>query len=419
MNEAFSMAAHTQDALKEEIKNLRQLVDTQAQLLQAYKTQLDRIPAGTGAGSITRLKVPEPPTFSGTDNKMSLEDWLNQVTLYCSSSGIVTDHQKIVTALTRLRSPATTYMKRYFDDNHLGKDLGLWDKFVEELTTIYGRRDDKEGAKDELTQLWTNKTLANKDFIKYAEQYRTLARLVEYQDNIHIDKLRNVISQELQNALVLLEVVGKSPTKWEEYLELLLLAYKNLHPEKTKGSIFGTGNSKGNGNGNNEPQPMEIDMAKRGKGKTPEQINSQETKGKLCQICSAKGLKFKAKSHNTNDCYDKPGNENKRPAPKPSTTTPSTSGQGHKGKQPVHGDKKSFKARLLELYDELDNDESATPTETLNVNHTSITEIVKPMPSEKRATAQVNDVQEGTSKLKNQPKWVRSRQYKVDFPQGL
>lgn len=186
---------------------------------------------------------------------------------------------------------------------------------------------------------------------------------------------------------------------------------------QTVPSIFGTGNSKGNGT--NDPQPMEIDMAKRGKGKNPEQVNSQEMKGKLCQICSAKGLKFKAKTHNTNDCYDKPGNEGKRPAPKPSTSTPAAPVQGYRGKQSVQGDKKSFKARLLELFNELDDDESVSPTKTLKVNHVSITEIAEPEPSGKEATVQVNDVQQGTSNLKSKPKWVRSRQYEVDFPNGL
>lgn len=161
-------------------------------------------------------------------------------------------------------------------------------------------------------------------------------------------------------------------------------------------------------------------MAKQGKGKGSQQVNSQETKPrKLCQICAAKGLTFKAKSHNTNDCYDKPGNESKRPAPKPLTSTPLTSGQGYKGKQSVQGDKKSFKARLLELFNELDDDGSAPPTETFTVNHASIPEIVEPKPAAKEATAQVNDVQEGPSRLTSQPKWVRSRQYEVDFPKGL
>ena len=45
---------------------------------------------------------------------------------------------------------------------------------------------------------------------------------MDYQDGIHIDKLHGVISQELQNALVVFEVSDKTPSKWEDYLELLL-----------------------------------------------------------------------------------------------------------------------------------------------------------------------------------------------------
>ena len=39
-----------------------------------------------------------------------------------------------------------------------------------------------QGAKDELTALWSNKKLASKDFIKFVEQYRTLACIVDYED---------------------------------------------------------------------------------------------------------------------------------------------------------------------------------------------------------------------------------------------
>jgi len=42
----------------------------------------------------------------------------------------------------------------------------------------------------------------------------------------------------------------------------------------------------------------------------------QKKKGKnlqYYQICTRKGFKNKAKSHNTADCYDKPGNEDKWP----------------------------------------------------------------------------------------------------------
>ncbi|KIK49705.1 hypothetical protein GYMLUDRAFT_253673 [Collybiopsis luxurians FD-317 M1] len=336
---------------------------------------------------------------------MSLEDWMNQVALYCSSSGIVTDHQRIVTALTWLRSPATTYMKKYFDDNRFGKDLGSWDDFA-------------KGAKDEITQLWTNKTLASKDFIKYAEQYQTLARIVDYQDGIHIDKLRRVISQELRNALVVFEVSGKTPNKWEDYLELLLMAYKALHPEKSKSVIFGTSNNKGNSS--NDPNAMEIDMAKRSKGKAPEQANSQEPKHKYCQICAGKGMKSKAKTHNTVDCWDKPGNEDKWPASRPSSSSsPLTTGQGNTKGQPTQGAKKSFKARLLEIFDEMDSNEPVPPAAALNVNSTSVTEIVPPGLTGKGAAAQVDEVQSGPSRQIKQPQWARSQQFEVDFPKGL
>ncbi|KAK7452104.1 hypothetical protein VKT23_012209 [Stygiomarasmius scandens] len=254
--------------MENELTTLHQLVATQGELLQSYKAQLDKIPAEAGgSGKIT--KYSEPPTFSGSDNKMTLEDWLNchiYISLYCSSTGIVTDHQKIVCGLTCLRAPATTYMKWYFDATRRNEDLGSWDKFVKELTAIYGRRDETQGAKDELTALWANKTLASKDFIKYAEQYRTLACIVEYEDKLHVDKLSDVIPQEFRNSLVMIKVTGKLPEKWDDFLELLLETYKALHPEKSKNHIFG--NKKGS-----EPDPnaMQIDQANKNKGKNKEQ----------------------------------------------------------------------------------------------------------------------------------------------------
>ncbi|KAJ3739625.1 hypothetical protein EV360DRAFT_22980, partial [Lentinula raphanica] len=58
--------------LTNEVHSLRQIVETQAELLRAYKAQLDKLPADAGAGPFRGPKVPDPPTFSGTDNKMQL-----------------------------------------------------------------------------------------------------------------------------------------------------------------------------------------------------------------------------------------------------------------------------------------------------------------------------------------------------------
>ena len=109
----------------------------------------------------------------------------------------------------------------------------------QELKNIYGQQDDKEGAKKELMVLWVNKDLARKNFVKYAEWYRTLARIVNYSNEIHIDKMKEVIPDELWNALVIYEITNQSPKTWDNYLKLLMQAYKALHLDKTQGTIFG------------------------------------------------------------------------------------------------------------------------------------------------------------------------------------
>ena len=144
--------------------------------------ELTRLPRGNIA---SKAKVPEPPTFAGSENKMHLHDWLSQI------------------ALTRLRASASTYMKSYYDKVQAGQGVGSWGDFAQELKNIYRQRDDKEGAKKELTALWVNKDLAKKNFVKYAEQYRTLVRIVNYSDEVHIDKMKEVIPNELRNALVI------------------------------------------------------------------------------------------------------------------------------------------------------------------------------------------------------------------------
>ena len=74
--------------------------------------ELNKFPRGNMA---SKTKVPEPPTFAGSKNKMHLHDWLSQIALYCSVAGITMDSQKIVCVLTHLCAPASTYMKTYFD----------------------------------------------------------------------------------------------------------------------------------------------------------------------------------------------------------------------------------------------------------------------------------------------------------------
>jgi len=78
--------------------------------------ELTRLPGGN---IVSKTKMPELPTFAGSENKMHLHDWLSQIALYCLASGIISDDQKIICALTCLRTPTSTYMchKLHLDHN--------------------------------------------------------------------------------------------------------------------------------------------------------------------------------------------------------------------------------------------------------------------------------------------------------------
>jgi len=102
-------------------------------------------------------------------------------------------------------------MKSYYDKVQTGLSVGSWGDFVQELKNIYGEQDDKKGAKKELTMLWVNKDLARKNFVKYAEQYRMLARIVNYSNEVHINKMKEVIPNKLENVLVIYEITNQSP----------------------------------------------------------------------------------------------------------------------------------------------------------------------------------------------------------------
>ncbi|KAH9896412.1 hypothetical protein C8Q73DRAFT_642514 [Cubamyces lactineus] len=222
--------------LTAQVTTLTTLVQNQQALVTSYKQQVDALPASTGGGS-RQPKIGEPPIFKGSDDKIKLEEWRNLISLWCAHEGITTDKQKIVTALSRLQGPAHKYMASYYDRVGRSQDLGTWDAFMDELAQIYGQRDDKEGAKKEITALFSNKELAAKDFIKYAERFRTLGRLTGYDDELLIDKLREVVSRDMRIALV--GTRGSNvPKKWPDFFDMLLDFYRELNPEKMRGTVF-------------------------------------------------------------------------------------------------------------------------------------------------------------------------------------
>ena len=119
-----------------------------------------------------------------------------------------------------------------------------------------------------------------------------------------------------------------------------------------------------------------------------DEIQKKEKTLWYCQISTGKGFKNKAKSHNTVDCYDKPGNEDKC-SHQPSSQKLSPLG-------PSKNKNQLFRAWLIKLLEE-DNDDLESPPEVINVNSASIEEIPDPIPPSGKG--------KGTPKL--------------DFPLGL
>ena len=77
------------------------------------------------------------------------------------------------------------------------------------------------------------------------------------------------------------------------------------------------------------------------------------------------------KIHNTVDCYNKPGNENKH-SHKTSFQKPSLLG-------PSKNKNQSFRVRLIKILEEDSNDPDSSP-EDVKINSTSIEDISDPVP---------------------------------------
>ena len=190
--------------------------------------------------------------------------------------------------------------------------------------------------------------------------------------------LTEVIPDELRNVLIIYEITNQSPKTWDDYLKLLIQAYKASHPDKVQGTIFGSeANVKKSGE-KKDLDGMEIDKIQKKEGKNLQYY----------QICTGKGFKNKAKLHNTVDYYDKPGNEDKHPH-KTSFQILSPLGSSKNKNQ-------LFRAWLIKLLEKESNDPESPP-ENINVNSMSIEEIPNPVP----------------------PSGKGKRTLKLEFPLGL
>jgi len=68
--------------------------------------------------------------------------------------------------------------------------------------------------------------------------------------------------------LVIYEIINQFPKTWDDYLRLLMQAYKALHPDKAQGTIFGLEAIGEKSGGKKDPDAIEIDEIQRKEGKS-------------------------------------------------------------------------------------------------------------------------------------------------------
>ncbi|KAF7977521.1 hypothetical protein HWV62_3280 [Athelia sp. TMB] len=332
------------------IKEIKPPVANLSSQVVNLNTQMAQLPVSAQSSGGTRHpKIGEPPEFNGIDGKVKFQEWMNKIQLWVVHENIVTDKHHITVAMNKLSGSAAQYMEPWIEKLTSGKTIGSWDEFVHKLAIQYGQRDEKEGAKKELTALFINIDLAHKNFVKYAEKFRTLGCISGYEDSLLIDKLSQVIEKDMCLALIGYKSGNNIPTKWGEYLDLLLEIFKDVHPDKAQGHIFGR--DKG------PSDTMDVDSVetkaskgKKGKGKAKEQINNNgEKEEKFCHICNHP-------SHNTIDCYNNAKGPNYKPC--------SDEKKGDKKKSPEDKKKsgKTHKIRSAETKQSSDSSDSEDDT---------------------------------------------------------
>ena len=362
-----------------QINEIRELTMNAQNMASNALRQLNDLPAAqqvTSASGI-RTKVAEPPKFSGESGTIKFDEWKDLVELYCGVHGMVLDKAKILVALSYMREPASKLVHSYKVLNSEGKDMGSIGEFWSRVARVYGQKDVKRTATKDLEALLNDKKSAQKDLLEFSVRFTVLLANSEhpYTDKYMIDKLYQAVEERLQN-FILNRGRDTWPTTATEFMDYLVAQYKELYPDRLQSHIF----EKGPKASKADPDAMEVDSAQKGKGKgKAAQANSSETKKKVskpCTICTELGKTFRARNHETKDCFslkDKDGSakpstsKSTPPAASSSKAATSSSSGGGKGKNHAaiaakKNTMQQLRARMAEMEKEVagleaDNDE--------------------------------------------------------------
>ncbi|KZS99983.1 uncharacterized protein LAESUDRAFT_804433 [Laetiporus sulphureus 93-53] len=178
-------------------------------------------PAGQTSQSPRRIKLPDPPKYSGRKSSENFETWFTNLLIWLDYNHFTDDKDKIRQANAHLEGGAALYMKEYAIKLASGQDVGTWAEYTRKLEMAYKTLDPKRTAQSLLD---AHCTIRHKTMIAFAENFRAYAPESGYSDEDLIVKIREQRSTHSQTVMSVTETLdpSKIPTTWMDYLEFCL-----------------------------------------------------------------------------------------------------------------------------------------------------------------------------------------------------
>lgn len=210
---------------------------TRMGVIENYLTTL---PSGTTSTSTTtpghtaqssRPKIAEPPKYSGKKGSLTLEEWVDKVSIWFRYHRITNDEDKIMTAVTFLEGGAASFMDDVLHAAATGQNVGTWADFVSRLSSAYRELSPELVAQQTLEELCSKRH----QLTFFAEKFKLCAKKTGYSDT---DLIRR-INDKLPQGLLALKAAQQTispwtiPTEWEKYLDWALSLDMALRSNKT------------------------------------------------------------------------------------------------------------------------------------------------------------------------------------------
>ena len=234
---AITMATHDLYVRTQELLNhnntLRAQNATQELQLRTQNAQIEelkkKLERFAQSPNTSQVKLSKPTEFTGDKDSISIEVYATQLALYMSQWPLITDRQKITTALSFLKGSAAKWAQKYVIE--LDTKPISFEDWSKEFETMWGQ-DDREGKA--IRELETLKQ-GSSSVPEYAAAFKQKAALTKYSDYDLRLKFRSGLQTRIKEQLAHIPASEKDTLKkLIDYSIQIGRNYEELDAEKKK-----------------------------------------------------------------------------------------------------------------------------------------------------------------------------------------